>query len=70
MSRKAEGASSCCWTSSICSDPDWTWERVNAARQKPPADTNGADLIPRIILPEEWKRKIYHDNAAELYGLD
>ena len=25
-------------------DPDWTWEKLNAARKKPPAGTNGTEL--------------------------
>ena len=29
-------------------DPDWTWERLNAARPRPPADKNAADTIRRV----------------------
>ncbi len=29
-------------------DPDWTWERLNAARPRPPADKNSADTIRRV----------------------
>lgn len=29
-------------------DPDWTWERLNAARPRPPAGKNSAELIPQI----------------------
>lgn len=47
-------------------DPDWSWERHSAKRQKPPAEKNGADLIPAVkkrvrpewgkeFTKEEWK---------------
>jgi hypothetical protein len=40
-------------------DPDWTWERLNAARPKPPEGKNGADLIPRIkkLTPDAWGKE-------------
>lgn len=48
------------------SDPDWTWERLNARRPRPPEGKNGATLIPQIkklsaaswgkeLAKEEWK---------------
>lgn len=37
-------------------DPNWTWERVNAGRQKVPPGQNAADLIPRIkaVTHPDW----------------
>lgn len=29
-------------------DPDWTWEKLNAARPRPAPGRNGAELIPQI----------------------
>ena len=29
-------------------DPDWEWDRLSAARKRPPAGKNGAELIPRV----------------------
>jgi hypothetical protein len=51
------------------SDPDWTWERLTAARKRPPEAKNGADLIPQIkklshadwgkeLAKEEWKPRL------------
>ncbi len=39
-------------------DPDWTWDRLSAARERPPAGRNGADVIAQVRtqLPEEWTR--------------
>lgn len=50
-------------------DPDWTWERLNAKRARPPAGQNSADLIPQIkklsdpewgkeLTKEEWKPRL------------
>jgi hypothetical protein len=41
-------------------DPDWMWERLNAARVRPPAGRNGADVIPavRALMPAEWVRDV------------
>lgn len=38
-------------------DPDWTWERLNAARPRPPVGKNGADVIHRFhaALPKDWR---------------
>jgi hypothetical protein len=51
------------------SDPDWSWERLNAKRVRPPAGQNSADLIPQIkrlsdaewgkeLAKEEWKPRL------------
>jgi hypothetical protein len=29
-------------------EPNWDWERLNAARKRPPAGQNAAELIPQI----------------------
>jgi hypothetical protein len=50
-------------------DPNWTWEKLNAARPKPPEGKNSAALIPQIkkltaaewgkeLATEEWKTKL------------
>lgn len=41
-------------------DPDWTWERLNANRARPPAGQNSADLIPRIkkLSHEDWGKEL------------
>ncbi len=42
-------------------DPDWTWERLNAARKRPPAGKNAAEVIPQIRAQQhpDWGKKIY-----------
>ena len=37
-------------------DPNWDWEKLSAARKRPPAGKNGADLIPRIkqLTRPDW----------------
>jgi hypothetical protein len=49
-------------------DPDWTWERVNETRAKPPAGRNGADLIPEIKkqLRPEWGKALATPEFAPL----
>jgi hypothetical protein len=41
-------------------DPDWTWERLNAARKRPPEGKNGAELIPQIkkLSHADWGREL------------
>lgn len=50
-------------------DPDWTWEKLNAARKRPPEGKNGAELIPKIKAAshadwgkwqakDEWKSRL------------
>jgi hypothetical protein len=48
------------------SDPNWRWEALAANRQQPPADKNGATLIPRIgeATPKDWGQKL-HDPEWE-----
>ncbi|QJW93514.1 hypothetical protein [Frigoriglobus tundricola] len=47
-------------------DPDWTWEKLNAARKKPPAGLNGADLVPEIkaATEPEWGQAFARDEFA------
>jgi hypothetical protein len=51
------------------SDPNWTWERLNASRKRPPEGQNSAELIPQIkklshmdwgkeLAKEEWKQRL------------
>jgi hypothetical protein len=48
------------------SNPDWTWERLNAARPHPPAEKNGAELIPRIKLltHPDWGKAVRNLESA------
>ena len=41
-------------------DPDWDWNRLNAARHRPADGKNGADMIPKVrdLLPAEWVRDV------------
>lgn len=50
------------------SDPNWTWEKLNAARPRPPAGKNGADLIPRVKkhLPGDWTKEFGKDEWKPL----
>lgn len=45
------------------SDPDWTWERLNAKRKRPPEGKNGAELIPRIkkLTHADWGKELAKD---------
>ena len=40
----------------VATDPDWTWEKLNAARKEPPVGKNGAELVPQIkaLIAPEW----------------
>src|SRR5205823_4931023 len=48
------------------SDPDWTWDRLNAARKRPPAGKNSAELMPRIKkdTPQGWGKQLYAEDWA------
>jgi hypothetical protein len=41
-------------------EPNWDWERLNAARKRPPAGQNAAELIPQI------KKRVHADWGKEL----
>ncbi|MCI0705442.1 MAG: hypothetical protein L0241_30650 [Planctomycetia bacterium] len=44
------------------SDPDWTWERLTAARNRPPAGQNAAKLIEKIhALRRDWSKRFNSD---------
>jgi len=47
-------------------DPDWTWEKLNAARKVPPAGTNGAELVPQIkaLTAPEWGHALTKEEFA------
>lgn len=44
-------------------DPDWRWEVIARTRQRPPADRNGAAVIPQVKagIPRNWGRKLQGD---------
>ena len=48
------------------SDPDWTWERLNAKRTRPPEGKNGAELIPQIkkLSHPDWGRNWRRRNGS------
>lgn len=47
-------------------DPNWTWEKLNAARPRPPEGKNAAALIPAIRphLPDKWGKQLYAEEWA------
>jgi hypothetical protein len=49
------------------SDPNWNWEKLNAARPKPPEGKNGAELIPRIKkqMTAEWGKELAKEEWRE-----
>jgi hypothetical protein len=49
------------------SDPDWTWERLNEARPRPPKGKNGAPLIPMIKqkMPATWGKELAKEEWNE-----
>jgi hypothetical protein len=54
-------------------DPNWTWERVNAGRQHVPPEQNAAELIPRIRAtthPDWGKRLSTYVNGERQAKLD
>lgn len=45
-------------------DPDWSWEKLSAARKRPPAGAkNGAELIPQIkkLTHAEWGKELTNE---------
>jgi hypothetical protein len=49
-------------------DPNWRWEKVNAARKRPPDDQNSAILIPKIkqLTAPEWGKTRDDAHSASL----
>ncbi len=47
-------------------DPNWTWEKLNAARPRPPEGKNAAALIPAIRphMPDKWGKQLYAEEWA------
>jgi uncharacterized protein len=45
-------------------------DRVMFSTDYPHWDQDDPRFAFKVALPEEWKRKIYHENARALYGLD
>jgi hypothetical protein len=54
------------------SDPDWSWEKYSAARRKPPAGKNGADLIPKIkkLTRPEWGKEFTKEEWKPLLEIE
>ena len=48
-------------------EPNWRWEALNAARNRPPAGKNSADLIPRIkkLTHADWGKELVKDEWRE-----
>ncbi len=42
-------------------DPDWTWERLNAARKRPPNGKNAAEVVPQVRAHRhpDWGKQLY-----------
>ena len=45
-------------------------DRIMFSTDYPHWDQDDPRFAFKVALPEEWKRKIYHDNARALYRLD
>ncbi|HKD77962.1 MAG TPA: amidohydrolase family protein, partial [Ktedonobacterales bacterium] len=53
--------------------PDMEWigiDRVMVSTDYPHRDQDNPRYAFKVAMPEEWTRKIDHDNATALYGLD
>ena len=46
------------------------WDRVMFSTDYPHWDQDDPRFAFKVPLPEEWKRKIYHDNAMECYDFE
>ena len=55
----------------LLSTCEWIgWDRIMFSTDYPHWDQDDPRYAFKVALPEDWKRKIYHDNAAALYNLD
>jgi hypothetical protein len=53
-------------------DPEWNWDKHAAARQRPPAGKNGADLIPQVkkLARPEWGKEFGKDEWKQLLEVE
>lgn len=53
-------------------DTEWSWDKHAAARQRPPAGKNGADLIPQVkkLVRPEWGKELAKDEWKPLLEVE